>query len=74
MRVLQNSVTVEELLETGEPYRLFDADLYVCMECGVEIITGFGTAPLAEHWQWDYAAHRNRLGPIYLGRCRPKGE
>jgi hypothetical protein len=70
MRVKKNSVTVEELTEDGRPYKLWDADLYECVECGVEIITGFGRGPFAEHYQPDYAAQRERLAPIYPGRCR----
>jgi hypothetical protein len=69
MRVKQNGVTVEELLEDGAPYKLWDADLFECPECGVEIIAGFGRRPLAEHYQADYAAQRERLAPIYPGRC-----
>ena len=68
MHVKQNSVTVEERLEDQSPYKLWDADLYECPECGVEIITGFGQAPLAEHWQPTYAAQRARLEPIVPGR------
>ena len=71
MRVKRNSVTVEELLETGEPYKLWDADLYVCDDCGAEVITGFGRAPLAEHWQPDYFELRDRLVPMFPARCRP---
>jgi hypothetical protein len=70
MRVKQNGVTVEELLEDGRPYKLWDADLIECVECGVEIIAGFARIPLAEHYQADYAAQRDRLAPIYPGRCR----
>lgn len=74
MRVKQNSVTVEELVETGEPYKLWDADLYECVECGTEIITGFAQQPFAEHYQADYAARRARFAPIYPGRCRSEQE
>jgi hypothetical protein len=70
MRVKQNSVTVEEFLEDGSPYKLWDADLWECVECGVEIITGFGRAPLAESWQDSYAVQRARLAPIVPGRCQ----
>lgn len=70
MRPKQNSVTVEELMEDGRPYKLWDADLYECVECGVEVISGFGAGPLAEHYQPDYAEQRARLAPIYPGRCR----
>jgi hypothetical protein len=70
MRVKTNSVTVEEQLEDGGPYKLWDADLFECVECGVEVITGFGRSPIAEHWQPGYADARARLAPIYPARCR----
>jgi len=70
MRPKKNSVTVEELLEDGSPYKLWDADLWICEECGVEVITGFGQHPMAEHWQPTYADQRARLAPVYPGRCR----
>ena len=70
MRCKKNGVTVEELTEAGEGYKLWDADMFECQECGVEIITGFARYPLAEHYQTDYAAQRERLKPIYSGRCR----
>jgi len=61
-------------MEDGEPYKLWDADLFECEECGVEIIAGFAQRPLAEHYQPTYAAQRERLKPIYPGRCRPVPE
>ena len=70
MQVKKNSVIVEELLEDGSPYKLWDADLWECEECGVEIIAGFAHEPLAEHWQLNYGAQRERLAPLYPGRCR----
>jgi len=70
MRCKKNGVTVEELTEDGEGYKLWDADLFECVECGVEIIAGFASSPLAEHYQPGYAAQRERLKPIYPGRCR----
>lgn len=70
MQVKRNGVTVEELLEDGSPYKLWDADLWACVECGVEIVAGFGRAPLAEHWQPEYWSLRESRAPIYPGRCR----
>jgi hypothetical protein len=70
MVVKRNSVTVEELLSDQAPYKLWDADLYECVECGTEVITGFARSPLAEHFQPTYAEQRARLHPIYRGRCR----
>lgn len=71
MRCTKNSVTVEEQLADGAPYKLWDADRYACPECGAEVITGFGAAPLVEHWRPDYAKQRERLAPVYPGRCTP---
>lgn len=72
MRVKKNSVTVEEQLEDGAPYKLFDADLFECVECGVEVISGFAREPFAEHWQPGYAHRREACGRIYPGRCAPE--
>jgi hypothetical protein len=65
-----NSVTVEELLEDGRPYKLWSADLWACVECGVEVITGFARVPLAEHYQPEYQTIRDRRTPVYPARCR----
>jgi len=73
MRVKRNSVTVEECLDDGAPYKLWSADLWACPTCGAEVITGFGRAPLAEHWQADYAATRERRRPVYLSRRDQRG-
>jgi DNA-directed RNA polymerase subunit RPC12/RpoP len=32
------------------PYKIWQADLYKCHGCGAEIVTGFGTTPIAEHY------------------------
>lgn len=71
MRCLKNGVTVEELLADGAPYRLWDADLLQCEDCGVHVIAGFGRLPIAEHWHPDYAEWRARLAPVYPGRSTP---
>jgi hypothetical protein len=33
------------------PYRLWSADILRCSGCGAEIVTGFGRAPVAEHYE-----------------------
>lgn len=70
MKVGKNGVTVEELLDDGSPYKLWDADRYQCPECHAEVTTGFGSQPLAEHYQPTYAKARKRLAPIHPGRSR----
>lgn len=64
MRIETNSVTVEELMDDGAPYKLWDADKYRCPECGHEIISGFGRGPIAEHYQPDYNVTRERFAPV----------
>lgn len=64
MRVKKNGVTVEEQTEDSQPYKLWDADLYACPQCGTEVITGFGREPLAEHYQPTYAKTRERYAPV----------
>ena len=68
LHVVKNSVTVEEQLADGSPYKLWDADLYECPRCGFQIISGFGRSPLVEHYQPTYAEQRARLAPIFVGR------
>jgi len=34
-----------------QPYQIWDADLWACPRCGYELITGFGSRPIAEHWE-----------------------
>ena len=69
MRCKKNGVTVEELTEIGEGYKLWDADLYECVECGVEIISGFASRPMVEHYEPNYQKCREQMAPIYPGRC-----
>jgi len=36
------------------PYQLWDADLWKCPKCGVEIVGGFGLGPISEHFMEDF--------------------
>jgi hypothetical protein len=72
MRCKKNAVAVEELTDDGAPYRLWDADLFECPGCHVQVITGFARQPFAEAFQPTYDAMRRRLGPVYPGRCAPQ--
>lgn len=73
MKCQQNSVTVEELTDEGSPSKLWDADLWVCPECGHHVIAGFAQSPIVEHAQAHYYDMRVRLLPIYVGRCTIPG-
>ena len=65
MRIEKNGVTVEELMDDGSPYKLWDADKYKCPSCGHEVISGFGRQPIAEHYQENYAQTREAYAPVY---------
>jgi sarcosine oxidase delta subunit len=73
MRPKKNSVTVEEVTEDGRPYKLWDADLWECPECGNRIVAGFASQPLAEHYQHTYeatrAARARQEHGVFIGRC-----
>ncbi len=49
----KNGVGLLDMFDAPEskPYQLWDADLWKCPKCGIEIITGFGAGPLAIHFQ-----------------------
>lgn len=51
--VKKNGVTAEIMSDFGS-YQLYDADLLECPGCAVEIISNFGSRPLAEHYQKPY--------------------
>ena len=55
MRVQTNAVTVEELTETGEPYKLWRADEYACPDCGTTAVSGFAMCAYAEHYETSYS-------------------
>lgn len=45
-----------------QPYKLWVGDKWECEGCGSVILSGFGSAPLAEHYQADFADKAQRLG------------
>ena len=68
-RRMHVGVYVEERTRVaGEsvPYRLWHADLHECPSCGYQIVAGFGTEPVAEHYEPEYAGLSEKL-PL-LGR------
>ena len=53
MRPKHNGVTLEEMADFGS-YRLVQADVWACPNCGFEVISGIGKKPVAEHFQDGY--------------------
>lgn len=50
LRVKKNGVGVESMADFGS-YQYFHVDLWICPECGLEILAGFGAKPIVEHCQ-----------------------
>lgn len=44
-----------------KPYKIWRADLWRCYGCGKELISGFGQAPMAEHYQPNFADYLPRV-------------
>ena len=40
--------------EAWQPYKLWVADLWECPDCGHQMINGFASRPLAEHYQSNF--------------------
>ena len=50
LEAFKNDVYLDETAQFGH-YKLWVGDLYKCPGCGVEIVSGLGKAPIAEHYE-----------------------
>ena len=50
----KNGVGVLDLNDNGKPYEVYDADLWKCPSCGMEVVGGFGNSPIAAHYQDNF--------------------
>ena len=56
--------------EQWQPYKLWICDLYECEGCGAQIAVGYGRAPVAEHYQREFAETVERLGAtVQINDC-----
>lgn len=61
MKPEKNGIYVEEHTHLGGPYRIWMAELYKCRSCNIEIVTGFGRIPIANHPEPNYAEEQKRV-------------
>jgi hypothetical protein len=61
MRIKKTGADVEEMSGPEIPYRIWSADVFSCSSCGAEVITGFGTTPMAEHYQPKYEKFKKNV-------------
>ena len=62
----KNGFYFEEGMPVGEgyaPYKLWVGDLWKCLGCGAQVITGVSADPIAEHYQPDYAELVAKFSP-----------
>lgn len=52
-----NGAIVAEMFQDNDRiYKLWEADLWKCPECGIEVVLGFASMPLMEHYEGDINA------------------
>jgi len=69
LRPQKNDVRVVETAQRDfrTPYAIWNADLWRCPSCGLEVVLGFGAAPEFEQWQGEgfHVALANIEKPYY---------
>lgn len=48
------------------PYKIWTGDLWECLGCGHELVSGVGRAPVGEHYQPDFSERVARLNADQL--------
>jgi len=56
----------KELLKNDKDYKIWHADMFKCPVCGIEVITHFGSGPVAEHFQDDFDEHKEKVDIEYF--------
>ena len=54
LRPRKNDITVLITMDDGRPYKLWQADLWECPDCGHQVILGYGQSHWAEHYEPDF--------------------
>lgn len=56
--------------EEWKPYKLWMGDLWECPDCGHQLISGVGQAPISEHYKPDFADNvRDFNATIQINDC-----
>jgi hypothetical protein len=53
LRPETNGVGILDIAEWG-PYELYDADLWKCPSCGIEVVGGFALSPISAHYNANF--------------------
>lgn len=52
--------------EKWRPYKVWVSDQWECEGCGTQILSGFGSGPIAEHWETKFGETVKALGADQL--------
>jgi len=64
----KTGVTVLETFEDRRPYKVWQADLLECPDCGFQVVKGFGMQPIAICHQPDFEKELQRV-EITINGC-----
>ena len=65
LRPETNGVKVLDHANFG-PYKLWDADLWKCPICEIQVVIGFGSLPLSEHYKNGFKEAVERAKPVLI--------
>jgi hypothetical protein len=54
MQKREGAVAGKVGIEDWKPYKIWQADLYMCRSCGMEIVIGAGMRPIVEHYMPEF--------------------
>jgi len=56
----------KELLKNDKDYKIWHADMFKCLVCGIEVLTHFANEPAAESFQDDFDKHKEKVDIEYF--------
>ena len=75
LRPKKNGVTFIEDDGIGNPYAIWDSDMWDCPCCGISVLTGFGKEPWRLHFDSDFhQVVEKEMNSEWTIRERPKQE
>jgi len=66
-RPRKNGIYVSETMEDGRPYKVWQADLLECPDCGTQVIMGYGLHAISEHFMADFGTWHNLVTYTIIG-------
>jgi len=64
----KTGITVLETFEDLRPYKVWQADLLECPDCGFQVVKGFGLQAVATHHEPDFEQELQRV-EITINGC-----